>query len=73
LNYPKVHVRLLSFTDSAMVLRAGVWAENALSAYKMGCDLNKAVKQKFDSEGIEMPHAYRTIVYKKDMGSQKNA
>ncbi|MFZ2456019.1 MAG: mechanosensitive ion channel family protein [Candidatus Altiarchaeia archaeon] len=73
MNYPKVHVRLLSFTDSAMVLRAGVWAENALSAYKMGCDLNKAVKQRFDAEGIEMPHSYRTILYKKDMGPQKNA
>ena len=72
LNYPKVHVRLLSFTDSAMILRAGVWAENALSAYKMGCDLNKAVKQRFDSEGIELPHAYRTIVYKNGMGLQKN-
>jgi small-conductance mechanosensitive channel len=67
LGYPKVHVRLLSFTESAMILRAGVWAENALSAYKMGCDLNKAVKKRFDAEGIEMPHSYRTIIYKKDM------
>jgi small-conductance mechanosensitive channel len=73
MNYPKVHVRLLSFTDSAMILRAGVWADNALSAYKMGCDLNKAVKQRFDSEGIEMPHSYRTIIYKKDMISHKDS
>jgi len=64
---PKVVVRVLGFGDSSVNLRAWVWAKDPRTAFVMGCDLNKSIKQRFDKEGIEIPFPYMTIVYKKDI------
>lgn len=64
---PQVSVRLISFGDSSVNLRAWAWAETPMAAFRMGTDLNKIIKQRFDKEGIEIPYPYRTIVYKKDI------
>ncbi|MFC1733262.1 mechanosensitive ion channel family protein [candidate division KSB1 bacterium] len=69
---PKVAVRVVGFGDSSVNLRAWVWADNPPSAFRVGCDLNKSIKKRFDKEGIEIPFPYRTIVYKKDI-KRKNA
>jgi small conductance mechanosensitive channel len=61
---PTVVIRTIGFSDSSVNLRAWVWAKDPPSAYEMGCDLNKSIKEKFDKEGIEIPFPYRTIVYK---------
>ena len=61
---PAVIVRLLSFSDSAVNLRASVWATNPSEGFVMRCDLYKSIKERFDKEGIEIPFPYRTIVYK---------
>jgi small conductance mechanosensitive channel len=66
-NEPAVQVRVIGFGDSSVNLRAYVWAPDPPSAFKMGCDLNKSIKERFDREGIEIPFPYRTIVYKKDI------
>jgi len=63
---PEVVVRVISFGDSSVNLRAWVWAKDFTDAFEMKCDLNKSIKEKFDKEGIEIPFPYRTIVYKKD-------
>lgn len=68
---PKVVVRVIGFGDSSVNLRAWVWANNPSSAYKMGCDLNKSIKERFDNEGVEIPFPYRTIVYKHKMKKKK--
>ncbi|MCF8235444.1 MAG: mechanosensitive ion channel family protein [Bacteroidales bacterium] len=61
---PEVRVRLIGFGDSSVNLRAYVWAENALLAFAMKCDLYKEIKEEFDKAGIEIPFPHRTIVYK---------
>jgi len=63
-NEPPVIVRVISFGDSSVNLRAYVWAKDSDSSFVMKCDLNKAIKEAFDKEGIEIPFPYRTIVYK---------
>jgi small conductance mechanosensitive channel len=65
-NNPVVPVRVLGMGNSSVNLRAWAWAKDPPSAFLMGCDLNKSIKERFDKEGIEIPFPYRTIVYKKD-------
>lgn len=66
-----IDVRVVGFGDSSVNLRAWVWAKNPADAFKMGCDLNKSIKERFDREGIEIPFPYRTVVYKKDIGKKR--
>lgn len=61
---PIVTVRVIGFTDSSVVIRAWVWAKDPTAAFKMGCDLNESIKERFDKEKIEIPFPYRTVVYK---------
>ncbi|MCG8390588.1 MAG: mechanosensitive ion channel family protein [Cytophagales bacterium] len=61
---PAVNVRLVSFGDSSVNLRAWVWAANPSDGFVMRCDLYKSIKERFDQEGVEIPFPYRTIVYK---------
>ena len=67
---PVVPVRVIGFGDSSVNLRAWVWSTDPPSAFRMGCDLNKSIKERFDREGIEIPFPYRTIVYKKDLKTE---
>ncbi|MBN1175891.1 mechanosensitive ion channel family protein [Candidatus Woesearchaeota archaeon] len=60
----QVEVKLISFGDSSVNLRAWVWTENPGNAFDLGCDLNESIKKRFDKEDIEIPFPYRTIVYK---------
>ena len=66
-NVPPVVVRVTGFGDSSVNLRSYVWSKDHNSGFAMKCDLYKAVKERFDREGIEIPFPYRTIVYKKDI------
>lgn len=61
---PLVPVRVISFGDSSVNLRAWAWAEEPAKAFIMGTDLNESIKKRFDKEGIEIPFPYRTLVYK---------
>jgi len=63
-NQPLVPVRLISYGDSSVNLRAYIWAANFMSGFIMKTDLLKSVKKRFDAEGIEIPFPHRTIVYK---------
>lgn len=64
---PQVEVRLMSFGDFSINLRAYVWANDPYRAIRMHSDINKAIKKRFDVEGVEIPFPYRTLVYKKDL------
>ncbi|MFT4303889.1 MAG: mechanosensitive ion channel family protein [Candidatus Woesearchaeota archaeon] len=59
-----ISVRVLGFGDSSVNLRAWVWTKDPKAAFRLGTDLNKSIKERFDKEGIEIPFPYRTIVYK---------
>jgi small conductance mechanosensitive channel len=59
-----VDVKVVSFGDSSVNLRAWVWTKDPGAAFKLGCELNKRIKERFDKEGIEIPYPYRTVVMK---------
>ncbi len=63
-DQPVVPVRVISFGDSSVNLRAWIWAASPRNGFIMKCDLNKSVKDRFDKEGIEFPFPYRTLVFK---------
>ena len=55
---PQVVVRVIGLGDSAITLRAWAWAATPGNAFTMKCDLLKSVKERFDSEKIEIPYHY---------------
>jgi small-conductance mechanosensitive channel len=59
---PIVQVRVLDLGESAVRLRAWVWAANNGNAFVMKCDLLRTIKEVFDKEGIEIPFPYRNVV-----------
>jgi len=65
----KVNVRLMTFGDFSVNLRAYVWTNDPQAVFQMHSDINRAIKKRFDKEGIEIPYPYRTIVYKNDLPS----
>ncbi|HEY5825813.1 MAG TPA: mechanosensitive ion channel family protein [Cyclobacteriaceae bacterium] len=60
----QVVVRVIGFTDFATQLRAYLWSRNPTEGFEMKCDLNKSIKERFDTEGIELPYPHRTIINK---------
>src|SRR5690606_32253809 len=58
---PKVQVRLIRIDDSSLVLRAYVWARDPVTGRQMHYELNRAVKLRFDREGIDIPYPQRTV------------
>lgn len=63
---PMVVVRVMSWEDSSISLRAQVWAAGMDNAFVMKCDLLKSVKERFDEEGVEIPFPYRTVILRKE-------
>lgn len=61
---PAIVVRVISFGDSSVNLRAYVWTSDPIKGFELKTDLYKSIKARFDKEGIEIPFPYRTIVYK---------
>ena len=60
-----VEVRLIRFTDFAMVLRGALWTSNNSQGNEMQADLNESIKKRFDREGVEMANPH-FIVLKND-------
>lgn len=59
-----VMVRVLTFLNGGILLRAYVWALNATDAFDLKCDLNKSIKEMFDKEGIELANLQYQVVTK---------
>lgn len=58
---PKVIIRVLRWDESAVILRASLWATESRFAFFLKCDLYYSVKKRFDAEGIEIPFPHRTL------------
>lgn len=50
-----VTVKVVEWSDYAIIIRASVWAENSSDAFSINCDLNESVKTAFDEFGIKIP------------------
>lgn len=61
---PKVLVRMVSWDDSSVTLKAYVWARTNDDSFTIQCDLLRSVKAEFEQSNIEIPYPHRTIVYK---------
>lgn len=61
---PKVLIRMVSWDDSSITLKAYVWAKSNNDAFEIQCDLLESVKKEFSKRDIEIPFPHRTIVYK---------
>lgn len=74
-NVPAVVVRLISFDESSIKLRAYVWTKDPFVAFTLKTDLFRTYKKRFEAAGIEIPYPYRTLVYKneKNKTTQKEA
>lgn len=59
-----VVVRVISFGDSSVNLRAYAWTKDHDTGFDMKSDLFRSIKREFDKNGIEIPFPHRTIVYK---------
>jgi small-conductance mechanosensitive channel len=62
---PPVVVRVLALNSSSIQLRAWAWASSSTNAFILKCDLLKAIKERFDKEGIEIPYPYQNVVVRK--------
>ncbi|MHC1754802.1 MAG: mechanosensitive ion channel family protein [Methanosarcina sp.] len=69
----EVKVYVTELGDFAVNLRLLVWFKDRSDAFSSGCEIREAIKRRFDSEGIEIPYPYRTIVYKTDIEKEKSA
>lgn len=58
---PEVQVEVIELADSAVVIRAWLWARDLSSSFKLRYALNRAVKARFDAEGIEFAYPHLTI------------
>lgn len=59
---PEVQVEVVELADSAVILRAWLWATNLGNAMKLKYAVNRAIKARFDAEGIEFAYPHITIV-----------
>lgn len=61
---PEVLVRVTEYGDSAVQLRAWVWAESSGIGFQMKSDLLRSIKLRFDEEGIDIAYPHRTVILK---------
>ena len=63
---PKVLVRMVSWNDSSISLKAYVWTKSNDEAFEVQCSILKSVKEDFQNNEIEIPYPHRTIVHKEN-------
>jgi len=62
---PAVPVRVVSWGESGINLKAWIWARTPGEGFQLKCDLLKSIKERFDREKIEIPYPTRMIINKK--------
>ncbi len=62
---PMVRTALTKLNDSSVTIRAWAWARTFGDSFDLKCDVFESIKKRFDTEGIEIPYPYRTVIMKK--------
>lgn len=57
-----VMVRVMTFLDGGIQLRASVWARNPNDGFDLKCDLNKSIKERFDQACISLANLHHLVV-----------
>lgn len=62
---PEVNVVVLELADSAVVLRASLWARDYLTAFRLKCDTQERIKQLYDqTDGVELAYPHLVVMEK---------
>lgn len=61
---PLVQVRVMELGDSAVIVRAWLWAKDITEMMYLKCGLNESVKKRFDRDGIDFAYPHMMIVKK---------
>ena len=64
-------VMMMELSDFSVNLKAYFWVTDRPTAWSTGPSILESVKKRFDTEGVEIPFPYRTIVYKTDLERRK--
>lgn len=64
---PVVVVRVLGLTDLGVQVRAYAWANNPNEAFDLKTDLMRAIKKRFDLEGIELAIPHRALYFRNEI------
>lgn len=59
-----VDVRIISWDESGVTIRAYIWTDSHLEGFYLRTDLLKMVKERFEQNDIEIPYPHRTLIYK---------
>lgn len=68
---PRVTVRVLTLSDSSVVMRAWAWAPDPPSGFVLECDVLESIKKRFDKEGVVIPFPQRTVSYLNEGNSEE--
>jgi small-conductance mechanosensitive channel len=68
---PQPFVLMDKYSDFSLNLKLWVWLKHALDREQVRSDLLESIKDRFDTEGVEIPFPYRTLVYKNDLVKEK--
>lgn len=63
-NVPPVQVVVLALADSAVVLRASLWAKDNGTAFALKCAVLEGIKKAYDGNGVDIAYPHLTIVQK---------
>ena len=61
---PEAQVVVLEFAESAVVLRAALWAKDNGTAFGLKCDVLEQVKQAYDRNGIALAYPHLVVMQK---------
>jgi len=70
-NEPSIDLKVISLSDSAVIIRAYVWVGANDQGFILQCEVFKAIKERFDEVGVEIPFPHRTLVFKNDLAVTK--
>ena len=59
---PDVPVVMLELADSAVVLRASLWAKDNATAFALKCAVLEGIKLTYDAEGIDIAYPHMQVV-----------
>lgn len=65
-DFPIVKTAVTRLNDFSMTIRAWAWVSNYSDAFQLRWDVYERVKKRFDTDGIEIPFPYRTVVVRQE-------
>lgn len=65
-NAPRTKTAITRIEDSAMIVRVWAWAANVDDGYALRFSVLEQIKERFDREGVEIPHPYRSLIFQRD-------